>query len=282
MTPHPKHSALLRHRTRGRQHGPITRLVSPGELGRHLKPFVFLDAVQLEGAGSMGFGWHPHSGIATVTIHFEGGSWAEETDQVRHLVPAGGVEWVQAGGGVWHRGGPAPGADVAAFQLWLALEQDRELEPAASRYFRAEDVPEVGPVRVILGEYGGRRSPVPAPAGITYLQVSLAEGESVVLPRPEGTTAFIATHSGAVDLRVGEADAGSVGGVELVQIAPTAEDEITLQARSPTRLVYGHAVPHPHPLVLGRYSVHTSEQALRVGEQGIDEIREALQARLGE
>ena len=31
------------HRTRGSSHGPITRLMSPGDLGQHLKPFVFLD-----------------------------------------------------------------------------------------------------------------------------------------------------------------------------------------------------------------------------------------------
>jgi hypothetical protein len=31
------------HRTRGSAHGPITRLVSPGDLGEFLKPFVFLD-----------------------------------------------------------------------------------------------------------------------------------------------------------------------------------------------------------------------------------------------
>ena len=28
------------HRTRGSTHGPITRLVSPGDLGQFLKPFV--------------------------------------------------------------------------------------------------------------------------------------------------------------------------------------------------------------------------------------------------
>lgn len=31
------------HRTRGDRHGPITRLMSPGDVGEHLKPFVFLD-----------------------------------------------------------------------------------------------------------------------------------------------------------------------------------------------------------------------------------------------
>jgi redox-sensitive bicupin YhaK (pirin superfamily) len=271
---------ILLNRTHGTQHGPITRLVSPGDLGHQLKPFVFLDAVKLRADGFAGFGWHPHSGIATVTIHFEGGSWAEETDQVRHFVPAGGVEWVRAGSGVWHRGGPEPDTDLAAFQLWLALDEQTELEPAASRYFRAEELPVEGPVRVVLGEFHGMRSPVPSTAGITYLQVSLAEGESIALPRPAGSVAFLATHSGRVDIQVGGAAAGSVGGVELVQLAPTEEEKVTLLANSRTRLVYGHAVPHPHPLVLGRYSVHTSERTLRVGEQRIATIKEDL--RLGE
>ena len=37
-------------RTRGLKHGPITRLMSPSDLGEILKPFVFLDLVDYEGA----------------------------------------------------------------------------------------------------------------------------------------------------------------------------------------------------------------------------------------
>ena len=33
------------HRTRGQRHGAITRLMSPGDLGQVLKPFVFLDGI---------------------------------------------------------------------------------------------------------------------------------------------------------------------------------------------------------------------------------------------
>ena len=57
------------HRTRGYRHGPITRLMSPSELGEQLKPFVFLDLFEADMralAGSMPV--HPHSGIATVTV----------------------------------------------------------------------------------------------------------------------------------------------------------------------------------------------------------------------
>ncbi len=59
-------------RTRGHRGGPITRLVSPGDLGRLVKPFVFLDLFRAERRfiGSMPI--HPHSGIATVTVLTEG------------------------------------------------------------------------------------------------------------------------------------------------------------------------------------------------------------------
>ncbi len=63
------------YRTRGHTHGPITRLMSPSDLGEILKPFVFLDLAGFDGRFApmpMGFGWHPHSGIATVTVMLEG------------------------------------------------------------------------------------------------------------------------------------------------------------------------------------------------------------------
>ncbi len=54
-------SGLFRHRTRGPSHGSITRLMSPGDLGQRLKPFVFLDAVRIDGAGKGGLGAIDHA-----------------------------------------------------------------------------------------------------------------------------------------------------------------------------------------------------------------------------
>src|SRR5258705_13172875 len=58
-------------RTRGRTHGPMTRLMSPSDFGQILKPFVFLDLFDHEGAPFNG-PLHPHSGIATLTYLLEG------------------------------------------------------------------------------------------------------------------------------------------------------------------------------------------------------------------
>jgi redox-sensitive bicupin YhaK (pirin superfamily) len=61
------------HRTRGITHGPITRLMSPGDLGDALKPFIFLDLVNFDARhGNPRFGMHPHSGIATQTFMARG------------------------------------------------------------------------------------------------------------------------------------------------------------------------------------------------------------------
>jgi redox-sensitive bicupin YhaK (pirin superfamily) len=48
--------------------------MSPSDLGEILKPFVFLDLAGFDGRFApmpMGFGWHPYSGIATVTVMLE-------------------------------------------------------------------------------------------------------------------------------------------------------------------------------------------------------------------
>src|SRR5712675_1992024 len=161
------------YRTRGQTHGPITRLMSPSDLGELLKPFVFLDLAGFDGRFAptpMGFGWHPHSGIATVTVMLEGAVRYAETTGRDGVLPAGGIEWMRAGGGVWHTGEPK--GQVKAFQLWVALPPELENAPNASHYVDPKDVPSEGPARVILGGYGAVKSPIDAPE-MTYLSVGL-------------------------------------------------------------------------------------------------------------
>ena len=56
------------YRTGGHSHGPIMRLVSPSDVGQLIKPFVFLDYFDIDPKRSPAIGFHPHSGIATLTL----------------------------------------------------------------------------------------------------------------------------------------------------------------------------------------------------------------------
>src|SRR5206468_1241559 len=69
----------IAHVTSGRRHGPITRLVSPSDIGELIKPFVFLDHAEVAPTPEPLFGIHPHSDIATLTVVLRGGLAYEDT-----------------------------------------------------------------------------------------------------------------------------------------------------------------------------------------------------------
>src|SRR5260370_2127839 len=115
------------HRTSGQTHGPITRLASPGDLGKVLKPFVFVDLFDNGGREFRGFGLHPHSGIATLTYMAEGSTSYADTNGARGLLKAGGVEWMRAGHGVCHRGRRGRPRPSRRFQPWGGLPPPRRV-----------------------------------------------------------------------------------------------------------------------------------------------------------
>ena len=82
------------------------------------------------------------------------------------VLPAGGIEWMRAGKGVWHAGGAGDPGLTRGFQLWVALPPHLELGDSESLYQSAADIPKVGPARVLLGSYDGATSAIEAPSSI--------------------------------------------------------------------------------------------------------------------
>jgi len=257
-------------RTSGQRHGSITRLASPSDVGELIKPFVFLDHAEARYTGRPLFGIHPHSGIATLTVVLQGGLAYEDTTGKSGQVAEGGLEWMKAGNGVWHDGGPLEGAPLRVFQLWVALPAAEENSAPESQYVPAEAVEHDGPVRVVLGQHGRARSPIRAPQGINYLHVRLDDGQHWRYTPPAGhDVAWLAVDRGT--LLAPEA----IGAGQLAVFAE-GEEPIELRAQGEVSFVLGSAIKHPHPLVLGNYSVHTSEQALEQGEGEILRIGQQL------
>jgi redox-sensitive bicupin YhaK (pirin superfamily) len=260
------------YRTAGHRQGQITRLVSPSDVGELIKPFAFLDHAEVPFTGRKLFGIHPHSGIATLTTVLQGGLAYEDTTGKKGEVAQGGLEWMKAGNGVWHDGGPIKGEPLRLFQLWVALPASEENAPPESQYIPPDAVEEDGPVRVILGRHGGARSALRAPDGINYFHVRLSDGERWhYTPPPGHNVAWLAVDQGR--LRNSE----SVGSGQLA-VFDESENAIEVRAEGDTSFVFGSAIKHPHPLVLGYYSVHTSEDALTRGEAEIRRIGERLRA----
>jgi redox-sensitive bicupin YhaK (pirin superfamily) len=160
--------------------------MSPSDFGRLLKPFVFLDLIDNPGKPFSGFGLHPHSGIATLTYIAEGSVRYEDTNGATGLLRAGGIEWMRAGGGVWHGGGAGEPGRTRGFQLWVALPPELELGPSESVYLAPDVIPHYGPVSVLLGSYGTATSSIQAPSSMNYFAVRLKAGERWSYQPPAG------------------------------------------------------------------------------------------------
>jgi redox-sensitive bicupin YhaK (pirin superfamily) len=257
-------------RTRGQVHGAITRLISPNDVAQLTKPFVFLDYFEGDPANAPNFGFHPHSGIATLTLILSGKAFYKETTGREGVIETGGVEWMRASSGVWHTGGIAGTERIKGFQLWVALPADVELAEPESQYLAASAFSTHGPARIIAGEYDGTRSPVASPPGLTYLDVRLGAGQRWVYQPPrDHNVAWLALHQGTL------ATPATVSAGEALVFEEGAKP-ITFQATTDSSFVLGSAVKHPHDLVTGHYSVHTTEDALRKGESNIAAIGRRL------
>lgn len=276
--PDPGSPAVVRRivrQTRGHGHGPIVRLMSPSDLGGIVKPFVFLDLFEgdmrlMQNAMQL----HPHSGIATITVFTQGDVRYDDPDAGRGSLTYGGVEWMRAGGGVWHGKEIAAGDSgrVQGFQLWVALPPDLENAPPESRYIEAQEMAQAGPAHVIVGAHAGVQSPIRAPAGFNYLLVTLKPGETwTYTPPGEHTLAWLAAAQG-------ELSAGSPIRAGEMAIFENGESDITLYSSGAEDAVFvlGSAIPHAHPLHLGAYSVHTNADALARGEARIGDLYRTL------
>jgi redox-sensitive bicupin YhaK (pirin superfamily) len=266
----PQGARPIAFRTRGHSHGPITRLFSPGDVGKVVKPFVFLDYFEADPARAPSFGFHPHSGIATLTLILSGQAFYKETTDREGVIESGGVEWMRASSGVWHTGGMSGTERIKGFQLWVAMPPELELADPDSQYLPAADFRFAGPARVIAGEHASVKSVVRSRAGMTYLDVRLKAGERWTYQPPKNhDVAWIAIHEGTVR---------TPAPISTGEVAVFAEGNTPIEFEAVTNagFVLGSAIKHPYDLVTGYYSVHTSAKALRQGESNIAAIGRRL------
>ena len=260
----------IRARTGGRRHGPITRLMSPGDWGQMLKPFVFLDYVDAEGSGPA-FGFHPHSGIATLTFPLTFDIEHTTSTGQADTVAQGGIEWVVAGSGIWHKARALNGSKMLAFQTWFALPPSHELTEPSAIFLQAHDVPREGPITLLLGRYAGLHSPVDAPFDACYLWVQLRAGERWTY-QPPGLHNIAWTFAQSGELEV--------SGERLTRELAVFEEgngALHFHAEGDCAFLVASATKAQQELALGSYSVHSSAAHLAAGEQRIQEIGAALQ-----
>ncbi len=151
-----------------------------------LDPFLLFDDFRNDTPEhyQKGFPWHPHRGIETITYVLAGEVAHGDSLGNTGTLGAGDVQWMTAGSGILHQEMPRGNArgQMHGFQLWANLPG--ALKMTAPRYqdVTAADIPEVidddgTVVRVIVGDFWGRRGPVDGiAADPQYLDISVPPG----------------------------------------------------------------------------------------------------------
>lgn len=258
----------------GHRHGPITRVFSPSDLGQQLKPFIFLDYLDTPLHDNFGFGFHPHSGIATLTHQLDADVDYEDTSGQKGIVKAGGIEWMKAGSGVWHKGKPTGSEHAHGFQLWVALPAEVENEPSEGQYLPPERIEHAGNTRVLTGQYHTAQGHVNTPTDMNYFYIDLSTQTewSFITPAHHNVAwCYVQKGSAVVDGKTHLANTLLIFEEESahpIQVSGTPEFA--------SAVLFGSAQRHDYDLILGHYSVHTSPEALRRGEQQIQTIYQSL------
>jgi redox-sensitive bicupin YhaK (pirin superfamily) len=258
----------------GQTHGPITRLVSPSDIGGQLKPFIFLDYFNAQIEPGFGFPMHPHSGIATLTWQPGTDVAYQDTTGQQGTLKAGGLEWMNAGGGAWHKATLLGRGHATGFQLWVAMPPGVENGPSQGQYVAPDHVATLsipgGQVKVLLGslrsETATATSPIVSHQEMNYFVVELETNASWTYTPP--------LHH-EIAFAVGFAGAPLVNGTKLQQTLAVLGSKGSIQisaAVGPVQVLLGTAVKHNWDLVLGTSSVHTSEAALAEGLRTIRAI----------
>jgi len=154
-------------------------------------PFLLLDDFRNDRPSDYlaGFPWHPHRGIETITYVLAG--TVEHGDSLgnRGSLGSGDVQWMTAGRGIMHQEmlqGDEKGR-MHGFQLWANLPSSLKMTAPRYQDVAAAAIPEITDddgtcVRVVCGEFWGKKSPVDGVAADPrYLDVFVPAGKCKTL-----------------------------------------------------------------------------------------------------
>ncbi|MEM7371155.1 MAG: pirin family protein [Bacteroidota bacterium] len=253
----------------------IQYIIHP-ETRAELSPFAFFDAGSMSRQDDGLFiGMHPHSGIGIIT-YFEGGNLVhDDSGKNDNVILDGGVQWIRAGGGVWHQEHYVKKAEthssswnLTLHQLWMQLPPEWEESEVAYQNIQPEQLPIVDNVKVVVGSYLGQDSPLQVPYNMTYLDIRLKASEHIYLETPKGqTTGFVFPRSGDLSLH------GNRLPLNHLSILESNEGGMEFSAQTDTQFVLIMAEPQSYPILTQGGSIHTNQAALERSFERIQQIR---------
>lgn len=217
------------------------RRVLPSAKQRMVGPFIFFDQMgpaAFSGGEGLDVRPHPHIGLATVTYLFEGALVHRDSLGSEQVIRPGDINWMSAGRGIVHSERSDAqtrhdGGRLAGVQCWVALPRPVEEGDPAFRHYPGSGMPELEDagtkLRVLVGSFGGARSPTVTESETLLVDAALPAGARLSIPADNQERALYPV-SGRVEVAGEPFDP-----MQLLVLKPGAPVSVT--AREPARLL---------------------------------------------
>ncbi len=172
-----------------------------------LDPFLLLDHFGSDNPEDyiLGFPWHPHRGMETVTYMWTGEVEHGDSLGNKGTIRSGDVQWMTAGSGIIHQEMPKKyDGLMQGFQLWINLPAKKKMVDPKYRGIEGKQIPEVrkdgSMIKMIAGKVDGTKGPVKDLAiDVEYFDVDLAAGKTFVHDTAKNNTVFVYVVNGSFE-----------------------------------------------------------------------------------
>ncbi len=173
-----------------------------------LDPFLLLDhfgSVDPEDY-ILGFPWHPHRGMETVTYMLTGEVEHGDSMGNKGIIKSGDVQWMTAGSGVIHQEMPQKyDGLLQGFQLWINLPAKKKMIDPKYRGIEKKQIPVLekdgSKIKVIAGKVDATEGPIRDLAiQIEYFDVEIDSRKTFEHVTPKNDTVFAYLVEGSIEI----------------------------------------------------------------------------------
>ena len=231
-------------------------------------PFLMLDhfTCRLRPGSLGGLAPHPHRGIETVTVIFEGALEHGDSLGTREVLEPGDIQWMTAGSGIVHEENPADsfrksGGLLHGVQLWVNLPKRSKMTKPRYQDRKRESIKTIKSdgclVRVLAGTAHDLTSPTFTESPLCLIDYLLEPGAQVVLDYPQNWTAFLHVAHGAITVGTQLVHENYMGVLENRGNGIVFQNDQTV----PARVLLGGGLPIAEPIARrGPFAMNTQDE----------------------
>ncbi len=208
-----------------------------------------------------GFPLHPHRGIETISYVYRGSMTHRDSIGNEDTIGDGEVQWMTAGSGIMHEERLPASERLLGVQLWLNLPAKDKMAHPAYRSIKNPEIEEIalenGKLRLLAGEYEGRRGFVSRYLPLDYYDIHLNPGASLVVQTEPSRSVMAFT-------LLGDALIAGEPVQEKTAVRLSAGDAVTIQAANePVQVLFMSSQALAEPVAWGGPIVMNTEAELK-------------------